>query len=347
MKQISLKEYRETFFDDSRLPEDELTLYLAERADYRLPRRKAVSHKYSYGRALIIGGSTGFSGAPVLAANACERSGAGLTQLFVPDSIYTIAASRCDGAVVRPVPGTKDGAISERAIDSILPALKQADACVIGPGLGTGEEAAKLVEAVLGEAVCPVVLDADAITICGRNPELLNICQAPVILTPHEGEFKRLGGDLSAGRLAGAVGYSRTHESLILVLKGYGTLICRGESVTVNPTGSPAMAKGGSGDVLCGILCALLAQGFEPLFSAKCAVYLHGLAGDLACAENGEYSVTPSDMIRFLPQAFMRISHCQPNEETLAALLEAERIAKDPAVKGYTNMEALLSDLRE
>ena len=109
------------------------------------------------------------------------------------------------------------------------------------------------------------------------------------------------------GRLAGALRFAGAHPNAILLLKGYGTLIASGESVTVNPTGSPAMAKGGSGDVLCGILCALLAQGFEPLFSARAAAYLHGLAGDLACAALGEYSLTPSDLIRFLPEAFKTV----------------------------------------
>ena len=149
-----------------------------------------------------------------------------------------------------------------------------------------------------------MVLDADALTVCGMYPELLDSCKAPMILTPHEGEFRRLGGDLAEGRLSGAMRYAAEHRNVILVLKGFGTLICAGDEVTANPTGSAAMAKGGSGDVLCGILCALLAQGFDPLFSARTAVYLHGLAGDLACHELVEYSVTPSDLIRFLPEAF-------------------------------------------
>ncbi len=303
MRPLGLDEYRETYRDPAPVPEERLTLRLAEPGDYALPRRERFSHKYAYGRALLIAGSTGYAGAAALAANACERGGAGLTQLVVPESIYPIAAARCDGAVVRPVPDA-GGAMAREAAGLLLPLLDRAGACLIGPGLGTGEDQAALLEAVLRRSACPLVLDADALTLCAARPELLSACTAPLILTPHEGEFKRLGGDLSAGRLAGALAFCAGHGPVILVLKGFGTLICRGREVTVNPTGGPAMAKGGSGDVLAGLLCALLAQGFEPLFAARCAVWLHGRAGDLACAETGEYALAPSDLIRFLPQAF-------------------------------------------
>lgn len=304
MRPLTLSEYAAAFYDESRPLPGSFTLHLTEREDCLLPRRKPVSHKYSYGRALVVAGAVGYSGAPVLAANACEQGGAGLTQLLVPESIWTVAACRCDGAVVRPAPSGADGGFSEAAVEQLLPLLAQADACVIGPGLGRGQGAARLVEAALREASCPLILDADALAVCAARPELLERCRASVLLTPHEGEFRRLGGDLNAGRLAGALSYTAAHSRVLLLLKGFGTLVCRGTEVTVNPTGSPALAKGGSGDVLAGLLCALLAQGFGPLFAARCAAYLHGLAGDLARAELGEYSVNPSDIIRFLPAAF-------------------------------------------
>ncbi len=304
MREITQSEYTQLFFDRPVPADGGFSLLLSGPEDFALPRRKDRSHKYSYGRALIVAGSVGFSGAPVLAANACERSGAGLTQLVVPDRIYSVAAARCDGAVVTPLPSGAGGTLSEEALGAVLSFLSRAHACVIGPGLGLGNASVKLVAEVLRAASCPVVLDADALTICGNNPEFLSCCRSPLILTPHEGEFTRLGGNLSEGRLAGALAYSAQHENLILILKGYGTLICRNTDIFVNPTGTPAMAKGGSGDVLCGILCALLAQGFDPLFSSRCAAYLHGLAGSLACAELGEYCVTPSDIISFLPKAF-------------------------------------------
>lgn len=316
MRQLTIEEYRNRFYDLSH-PEKTVMLYEIGPEDCCLPRRRPVSHKYSYGRAVIIGGCKGFSGAPWLAANACERSGAGLSCVMVPESIYPIVAMRCDGAVVMPLPSTKEGAVSSEALKETLSTLKNATSCAIGPGLGRSEAAAELLAGVLQEAECPLVLDADALSICGKHMEWLKDSKAPVILTPHEGEFKRLGGDLSRGRLNGALAFTERYPNVILILKGYGTLVCSGREIAVNPTGSPAMAKGGSGDVLCGTLCALLAQGFNPLFSARTAVYLHGLAGDLACRELGEYSLTPSDMIRYLPAAFRTVTMPGPKESTI------------------------------
>ena len=308
MKRLTIGQYEERYFDHAEAAGGESALFESEASDFSLPKRPKVSHKYSYGRALILAGSLGYSGAPVLAANACERSGAGLTHLMVPESIYPVTAVRCDGAVVTPLPAAEKGCFSVRALAKILETLGKADACAIGPGLGTGPDCAELVRAVVHEAVCPLVLDADALTLCAGEPNLLEECRAPLILTPHEGEFRRLGWNRAEGRLAGALRFVRQHPNAVLVLKGYGTLICREGEAAVNPTGGPAMAKGGSGDVLSGILCALLAQGFEPWQASRCAVYLHGLTGDLAADELGEYSLTPSDLIRMLPAAFQKIA---------------------------------------
>lgn len=308
MKVLTGKEYGELFSE----PVDEsiwsYPVNLAEASDFILPERKLRSHKYSYGRALIIGGSSDYTGAPVLAANACERSGAGLTRLMVPQSIHTIAAIKADGAVVMPLKATEDGSIDESAISTVLEHLKRASACVIGPGLGLEETVHTVVESVIFEAECPLVIDADALTICGNNMELLESRRFPTILTPHTGEFKRLGFSLDRGRLDAAVTFTCRHSNLILILKGYGTLIGYRGDITVNPTGSPAIAKGGSGDVLSGILCGLLAQGMAPLDAAKCAVYLHGLAGDIAKDKLGDYSVTPGDLILKLPDAFKALN---------------------------------------
>ena len=302
MRAISLEEYMAKTQDSCSMSRKEITVPVIRKP--ALPCRKPVSHKYSYGRALIIGGSAGFSGAPVLAANACERSGAGLTHLMVPESIYPIAAVKCDGAVVTPLPSGDDGKIAKEALDTILPVLEKADACAIGPGLGRNEAAGLIVENVIRNAGCPLVLDADALTACGENMAVLKTCKTPVILTPHEGEFIRIGGDLSQGRLQGALAFSKEYGNAVLVLKGYGTLVCRDAEVSVNLTGGPALAKGGSGDVLCGVICALLAQGFDSLYAAQSGVYIHGAAGDLAAERLGEYSVTPSDLISCLPEVF-------------------------------------------
>lgn len=308
MKSLRFDQY-ESKYHDMVQTQPGIALHESETEDFRLPCRNPVSHKYSYGRALIVAGALGYAGAPVLAANACERSGAGLTQLMVPESIYVSSAARCDGAVVTPLPTDEKGGLSDSALPQIEAALVKAKAAVIGPGLGTGNGAKKIVSTVIRHAICPVVLDADGLNACADDPGLPDACPAPLILTPHEGEFKRLGGDLTRGRLSGALRFTAEHPHVILILKGYGTLICRGGEAVVNPTGGPAMAKGGSGDVLAGILGALLAQGFDAWFSARCAVYLHGLAGDFAAAELGEYCLAPSDLVRCLPKAFRTLEN--------------------------------------
>ena len=307
MRELSLIDYTGKYSDRTEGLPESLRLLETEPADFALPKRARVSHKYSYGRALLIAGALGYAGAPVLAANACERSGAGLTHLMVPESIYPIAAARCDGAVVTPLQATAAGSISAEALPRILEVLGRVRACVIGPGLTPGADSKALVRAVLENAACPLILDADALTALQGETTLLDACRAPLLLTPHEGEFRRLGGELSGGRLAGALRFTEGHPGVTLILKGYGTLICRGDTVCVNPNGGPAMAKGGSGDVLCGILTALLAQGFAPDLAARCAVWLHGRAGDLAAAELGEYSLAPSDLICRLPRAFREL----------------------------------------
>lgn len=307
MKALTVAQYTEKYQDPADVLPD-ICLHEITAEDCALPKRPHVSHKYSYGRALILAGARGYAGAPALAANACERSGAGLTWLMVPESIYPIAASRCDGAVVLPLPAAVDGGFAARAARQAEDALSKANAVLIGPGLGTGAEAQALVKTVLEKAACPLIVDADGLRIFADEPALLDACRVPLILTPHEGEFRRLGGDLTHGRLAGALRFTAEHPDVLLILKGYGTLVCQGEDLTVNPSGGPAMAKGGSGDVLGGMLCALLAQGFEPLPAARTAVYLHGLAGDLAAQELGEYALAPSDLIRYLPRAFLTVS---------------------------------------
>ena len=308
MRAIGITEYAEKYGDRTAAQEENIRLMETEAADFTLPCRDLHTHKYRYGRALLIAGSKGFSSAPVLAANACERSGAGLTHLMVPESIYTVAAARCDGAVVTPLPSWENGGITLQAQTQILFALEKANACVIGPGLGQENDAQELVRTVVKEAKCPLILDADALTACAGEKDLFDSCCVPLFLTPHEGEFRRMGGDLTEGRLAGALHFTSEHPQVFLILKGFGTVVCRGEEVSVNPTGGPAMAKGGSGDVLCGILCAMLAQGFNPSFAARCAVWLHGTSGDLAEKEFGEYCLTPSDLIRTLPQAFRMLT---------------------------------------
>ncbi len=308
MRKISLDEL--SLFDPRALGDGSLptvSLYVTEPGDCRLPRRKEDGHKYEFGRALILAGKRGYSGAAWLAANACEKSGAGLTTLMVPESIYEIAALRCCGTVVQPLPADAEGGFSEDAVRAALDSLQSAGVCLIGPGLGRGRGAEALVMAVLKAATCPVILDADGINILSGHIDEMDSTAYPLLLTPHEGEFRRLGGSTASGRINGLVDFLQNHRARI-ILKGHRSLIAEnGSSITVNPTGGPAMAKGGSGDVLAGMLAGLLAQGLPWDLAARAAVYLHGLCGDLAAAELGEYSVTPDDLLRYLPAAFKSV----------------------------------------
>lgn len=265
-----------------------------------LPDRDVEGHKGTFGKVLLLCGSRGYTGAAYLAAMGALRTGAGLVFLGVPESIYTIEAIKLNEPVVFPLPD-EGGKLSDKAIPEILARLKTMDAVLIGCGLGQSEGTLAVIKAVLEEAECPVVLDADGINVLKDHKDILRGRQAPTILTPHEGEFLRFGGDLSAGRMEATVRFAR-EWNCILVLKGHGTCISDGRQCYRNPTGNPGMAVGGSGDVLAGILASLLGQGLEPLTAAVCGVWIHGAAGDLCARELGQYGMLPTDMLNALPR---------------------------------------------
>ncbi len=275
-----------------------------------LPRRAADGHKGDFGKVLVVGGSTGYTGAPVLASRGALRSGAGLVSLAVPETVYPIIAAKCDEAMASPLPAGEDGRLGEEALVPLLGALAGKDAALIGPGLGQDPALDSLICQVLSTVNFPLVVDADGINALSRHMDVLDARRdCPTILTPHDGEFARLGGDLSDGdRLGAARAFAREHGCL-LVLKGHRTIVAlpNGECF-VNTTGNSGMAKGGSGDVLGGILLSLLGQGLDPVRAAVCAVWLHGRAGDLAAADKGEYGMLPSDLVEQLPYAIKEIA---------------------------------------
>ncbi len=272
-----------------------------------LPRRRRNAHKGDFGRVLILGGSVGLTGAPVLASEGALRCGAGLISLGVPEPVYPFTAVRCREVMPFPLQAT-DGLISADALPTLLTRLETVDACLIGPGLGRSEAVEALVCGLLRQASCQFLLDADGINAVSRHQDVLLETACPCILTPHDGEFARLGGDAAAGRLAEARDFAHTHRC-ILVLKGYHTLTVEpGGHAVINTTGNPGMAKGGSGDVLGGMITALAGQGLEAFRAAYTGVYLHGLAGDLAAARYGEYAMTPTDLLTFLPEALQSVT---------------------------------------
>lgn len=265
-----------------------------------LPDRDVNSHKGDFGKILLLCGSRGFTGAAYLAATGALRSGAGLTFLGVPESIYAIEAVKLNEPVVFPLPDM-DGKLSESAVPEILERLPKMDAVLIGCGLGQSDGTLAVVNAVLENAKCPVVLDADGINVLSRHKDILRGRKHPTILTPHDGEFARIGGQSSEDRMASAADLAKDLNCIVL-LKGHRTCITDGHSGFINPTGNPGMAVGGSGDVLAGIIVSLLGQGIAPLEAAACGAWLHGAAGDICAEEIGQYGMLPTDMLHVLPR---------------------------------------------
>lgn len=266
-----------------------------------LPRRDPEGHKGTFGKVLCVCGSVGYTGAPIFAGRGAVRTGSGLVFLAVPESVWPVTAVKSDEAMPFPMPEA-EGRLSLLAEEPIRRRAESCDAVLIGCGLGRGWQTDALVRNLL-TIEKPLVLDADGLNALSGREELLQKRAAPTILTPHEGEFLRLGGDLSAGREAAAAAFSEKY-GVYLVLKGHRTVVAAPDGrIAVNGTGNSGMAKGGSGDVLAGMILSLLGQGCGA-FEACCAgVWLHGRAGDLAAADKGERGMTPTDLLEQIPYA--------------------------------------------
>ena len=265
-----------------------------------LPDRNPWGHKGNFGKLLLLCGSRGYTGAAFFAAMGALRAGAGLVFLGVPESIYGIEAVKLNEPVIFPLPDA-GGRLSADAVPEILTRLPQMDAVLVGPGLGQSEGTLAVVRAVLEKAECPVVVDADGINVLSAHRDLLRGRKSPTILTPHDGEFARLGGVIGEDRMAAAAALAE-ELGCVALLKGHETCITDGTDGYLNPTGNPGMAVGGSGDVLAGVITALLGAGLSPLEAAACGAWLHGAAGDRCAAELGQYGMLPTDMLSALPR---------------------------------------------
>ena len=278
-----------------------------EYASAVLPRRKADGHKGDFGKLLVIGGAVGYTGAPYLTASAAVRTGCGLVYLGVPNAIWAAEAAKCVSAMPFPL-ADKDGALSHKALPDIHKKLSGCDVLALGPGLARTAHTEKLVWDLLTEVQQPVVLDADGINALSGHIDVLDRRKGRItILTPHDGEFARIGGNISGGRIEAARTFAKEH-GCILVLKGHRTAIATPEgNVLVNTTGNSGLAKGGSGDVLTGMIASLLAQGATAVQAAALGVWMHGRAGDLAAERLTEYAMTPADVIESLPDVFKEL----------------------------------------
>lgn len=281
----------------SQLYRDGCVITSEDFVDSLLPRRDRNAHKGDFGRVLIVAGSVGYTGAPVLAANAALRTGAGLIFVGTPEAVYPIVAQKLDEPMVFPLPCDGEGRLNTRAVPELVKRLESCDACLVGPGLGRSPAILDVVAAVLSHAACPVILDADGINCLEGNIDVLGQAKGPVILTPHDGEFRRLGGDPAPDKRYESARALARRWGVTVLLKGHRTLSVGPDELYLNPTGNPGMATGGSGDVLAGILLALLGQGLPPAKAAAAAAWLHGAVGDYCAEAWGERGMTPTDMI--------------------------------------------------
>ncbi len=271
--------------------------------------RKRDAHKGDFGRIAVIAGSPGMTGAASLAAQAALRAGAGLVTLAVPEGLLPIVAAQSMCVMTRPFAETAAHTFAVAALDELLAFCDEMDAVAVGPGIGREDETRRLVRALYEKARSPVIFDADGLNALAGDAALLKrIPQGrATILSPHPGEMSRLTG-ASAGEIQ--KGRKRAAESFVerwpvtLVLKGAGTIVADGKRIYENSTGNPGMATAGAGDVLTGVIAALLGRGVEAFEAAQIGVYVHGLAGDLAAKEKGETGMIASDILEFLPYAF-------------------------------------------
>ena len=275
-----------------------------------IPPRKNNSQKGDYGKALIIAGSRGMTGAAYLAAQSAVTAGSGLVTLGICAELNPVMEVKTTEAMTLPLPG-RDGHIAAAAADIIIEKLNGFDAVLIGPGLGRSDDAGYILERVLKYSKIPVVIDADGINAAARNMDMVKNSSCPVIFTPHAVEMSRLTGYdkdyIENNRFEASAEFAEKYGASIL-LKGHRTLVTAPDGIQyINITGNPGLATGGSGDVLAGILVSFAARGADETAAAAAAAYAHGLAGDKAAEKYGMESVTAQRVMECIPDALCQI----------------------------------------
>ncbi len=278
----------------------------------RFPKRNMISNKGDYGHVLSVCGSKNMAGAAVLAATGAVRGGAGLVTAAFPECAYAAIASKITSPLLLPVDNNEAGTFSSDAIVKIKKAMNKASTILIGCGLGVNNDTASVLAEIIRSSQVPLVIDADGINIISHNINVLKVAKVPIILTPHPGEMSRLTGktveQIQADRIQTATDFAREYN-VTVVLKGSNTVVATPyeRTVYVNTTGNPGMSKGGSGDLLAGIIAAFSASGMSAENAAVLAVYLHGLAGDIAAEKFSMTAMTPSDTANCLPFALSAV----------------------------------------
>ena len=284
--------------------------------------RPAEAHKGGFGHVLVIGGSEGKAGAAAMAGMSALRSGAGLSTVATAKSVLATVAGFHPEVMTEALEETEAGTISPRALDygRVDELVKGKTVLAIGPGISRHPETTAFVRTVVGKYAVPLVVDADGLNAFAGQAEKLDGQNRPLVITPHPGEMARLTGlsipEVQRDRVGIARGFAREH-GVIVVLKGHRTLVALPHGqVWVNPTGNPGMATGGTGDILTGMVAGIMAQNPQHLTEAVAsAVYLHGLAGDVACETTGEPSLVATDLVKALPEAFRRVSEAAKRAE--------------------------------
>ncbi|MFH1370094.1 MAG: NAD(P)H-hydrate dehydratase [Planctomycetota bacterium] len=277
----------------------------------KLKPRAKDSHKGDFGKVCIIAGSVGMSGAPALAGRAALRAGAGLVRVATPKSVLPIVASIEPSFTTVPLPEDTTGRIAASAANTILNLIPDNDCLAFGPGVGVTQGVRSVLQRLLAQEGLRLIIDADGLNNLSKINNWPQQTEASVILTPHPGEMKRLWAGLLRNPLPldrrdQAVGLAKTTKTTV-VLKGAGTVVTDGQKVYVNKTGNPGMATAGAGDVLTGVIAALMGQGLSNFDAAVLGVYVHGLAGDIAAKKTGQISLIATDIIESLPEAFKKI----------------------------------------
>ena len=258
---------------------------------------------------LLIGGSQGMAGAIGLAGMATLRSGAGLVRLAIPEIIQATVASYEPSYTTIALPHDANGRIAATALAKLSEAIHDATVVAIGPGLGRSSDLSKLVAQLYCETAQPLVIDADGLNALAKLGEQLPLPNGPRIVTPHPGEFARLLkiDNVAPGQREMLARDFAQRQRVVVVLKGHVSIITDGESLFRNTTGNPGMATGGTGDVLTGVIAALLGQGLSSLDAARLGAHVHGLAGDLAAEKLGQVGLIARDLVDFLPRAFQAV----------------------------------------
>jgi NAD(P)H-hydrate epimerase len=286
------------------------------RLPLQLLKRRPNSHKGDFGHVFILAGSTGFTGAGILAGRSSLRAGAGLVTIGVPESLLEVFEKQVVEVMTLGLPETKEGSLSPKALAKINQFLKKAEVLALGPGLSFNPSTQTLVRRIVASCTLPMVIDADALSALAGHLRLLRETKGERrrtrVITPHPGEMARLikkpVSYIQANRKKAALDFAKKF-GVNIILKGHHSVVASSYGkVYINKSGNPGMATAGSGDCLTGIVAAFLAQGLDCFSAAKYAAFIHGLAGDLAVKEKGELGLIASDIVEKIPEAIKRSS---------------------------------------